>query len=252
MSLELGQNAYERLHEWYAQGPSEKIYSFVSEYLTNHIQTNGLERYLQLGRIGYSYWSLHIQSHEKWLIDKERGKECHLQCEYDLLPFKSDCVDLIIIPHSYEYDINVYGVLAECYRILKPEGHMLILGFNPYSLNKMMDIKRAHSKIVPWNGQPVAILTLRKFLSDIGFKFEHIDYIGYSTLQSKTSPLRYFYFMESLGHLLFPFLGDLFVLIVRKEVIPLTPIKLKWQTERTFWSKNLPEPTAHMVEKNDS
>lgn len=50
------------------------------------------------------------------------------------LPFASESVDGILLPHTLERSENPHHLLRECQRVLVPEGKLLILGFNPYSL----------------------------------------------------------------------------------------------------------------------
>ena len=43
-------------------------------------------------------------------------------------------IDLVILPHILECIDNPRQLLAEACRIIKPEGHIIICGFNPHSL----------------------------------------------------------------------------------------------------------------------
>jgi SAM-dependent methyltransferase len=49
------------------------------------------------------------------------------------LPFASDALDAVILPHTLEYDSDPHGVLREVDRVLAPEGKLIILGFAPLS-----------------------------------------------------------------------------------------------------------------------
>ena len=52
----------------------------------------------------------------------------------DELPLDSDSVDTVIIHHSLEFARNPHQVLREVQRVLTPQGQLLVVGFNPYSL----------------------------------------------------------------------------------------------------------------------
>ena len=58
----------------------------------------------------------------------------NLITQSDELPFESDSIDTLIAHHSLEFGPNPHRVLREMQRVLAPQGHMLIVGFNPYSL----------------------------------------------------------------------------------------------------------------------
>lgn len=49
------------------------------------------------------------------------------------LPFASDSIDAIFLPHTLELVEDPYAVLREAERVLCAEGCMLIFGFNPFS-----------------------------------------------------------------------------------------------------------------------
>ena len=51
----------------------------------------------------------------------------------DALPLATDSVDALLLPHTLELHDNPHEVLREVARVLIPEGHVVVLGFNPVS-----------------------------------------------------------------------------------------------------------------------
>ena len=49
------------------------------------------------------------------------------------MPFASDSIDAILLPHTLELVEDPYAVLREAERVLVAEGCLMICGFNPYS-----------------------------------------------------------------------------------------------------------------------
>jgi SAM-dependent methyltransferase len=49
------------------------------------------------------------------------------------LPFSSDSIDAILLPHTLELVEDPYAVLREAERVLCAEGCLMICGFNPFS-----------------------------------------------------------------------------------------------------------------------
>lgn len=49
------------------------------------------------------------------------------------LPFRSDSIDAIFLPHTLEVVADPYAVLREAERVLCAEGCLMICGFNPFS-----------------------------------------------------------------------------------------------------------------------
>ena len=50
------------------------------------------------------------------------------------LPFESQSLDLLLLPHVLEFSSNPHQVLREAERVLRPEGRLVLAGFNPRSL----------------------------------------------------------------------------------------------------------------------
>ena len=54
--------------------------------------------------------------------------------DYGELPFASQSVDLVVMPHRLEDCADPHQLLREVDRVLRPEGHLVVLGINPWSL----------------------------------------------------------------------------------------------------------------------
>jgi SAM-dependent methyltransferase len=56
------------------------------------------------------------------------------------LPLASQSVDLVVLPHVLEGHHNPHEVLREAERVLMPEGHIVISGFNTLSLWRVRQV----------------------------------------------------------------------------------------------------------------
>ena len=57
-----------------------------------------------------------------------------LHCDFDALPFPNQSLDLVVLPHTLELARDPHDTLREVERVLRPEGRVVINGFNPASL----------------------------------------------------------------------------------------------------------------------
>src|SRR5580658_5200628 len=67
------------------------------------------------------------------LVAPEAESGATLCAPLDSLPFSSDSIDAILLPHTLELVEDPYAVLREAERVLCAEGCLLICGFNPWS-----------------------------------------------------------------------------------------------------------------------
>jgi SAM-dependent methyltransferase len=52
----------------------------------------------------------------------------------DFLPIETNSIDLVLMPHVLEFSVNPHQILREVQRVLMPEGHVIVSGFNPHSV----------------------------------------------------------------------------------------------------------------------
>ena len=57
-----------------------------------------------------------------------------LQMLFEAMPFESESIDLVVMPHSLEVSEDPHALLREIYRILIPGGRIILTGVNLMSL----------------------------------------------------------------------------------------------------------------------
>ena len=60
--------------------------------------------------------------------------EVHLRAKCHELPIATQSIDLVLLPHVLEFAEEPHAVLREVDRVMMPEGRLVIVGFNPWSL----------------------------------------------------------------------------------------------------------------------
>ncbi|HEY0803320.1 MAG TPA: methyltransferase domain-containing protein, partial [Steroidobacteraceae bacterium] len=89
---------------------------------------------LQVGAWGPAHHLLDgARTQHTTLVAPEPTPGVTLCAPLDTLPFKSDSIDAILLPHTLELVEDPYAVLREAERVLTAEGCLMICGFNPFS-----------------------------------------------------------------------------------------------------------------------
>lgn len=76
-----------------------------------------------------------------------------LLCNADELPLESDSVDAVLALNCLEFADNPHQVLRELQRVLRPQGRLLLVGFNPFSLAGISHKLRGLSRNSLWRYQ---------------------------------------------------------------------------------------------------
>ncbi len=117
--------------------------------------------------------------------------------QFHELPFETNSVDLCLLPHTLEFADNPHDILREVDRILRPEGRVIIIGFNPWSL---FGIKRFwSSNTMPWCGQFISLVRMKDWLQLLGFEASQGHLCCYIPPVQSNKWQRRWRFMERTG-----------------------------------------------------
>jgi SAM-dependent methyltransferase len=149
-------------------------------------------------------------------------------CDPVALPFASQSIDLVILPHVLEFSDDPHQILREIERILIPEGQVLIIGFNPFSL---WGAKRRLNRCgeFPWNGSYLSIIRLKDWLKLLGFEVDRGTLGCYAPPFKQAHWLRRSQLIERMGNRWWNFSGAVYVLHAIKRVHSMRLITPNWK-----------------------
>jgi len=163
------------------------------------------------------------------LIHQEKNSN-YIEGDFHDLPILTGSMDLVLLPHTLEFIEHPRQLLSEACRIIKPEGLIIICGFNPYSLWGRKAVWAKH-KIVPSAEHFFHVGQIKRWLQLADFALEEQKFLMFRPPLTHPGMYQKLHFLETIGPTIFPFLGGVYVLLARAKVIPLTPIRLKWKQQ---------------------
>ena len=194
--------------------------------------------------IGHSFVGREILKNcaiqKKFLVD--RSDSADIKASPASLPIACDSVDLFVLSHTLDFTSKPHQILREVERSLVAEGNLIIIGFNPYSFYGLWRFFLSRTKNAPWNASFYSPHRLRDWCSLLGFEEIEMQYVAhlppFKHLQrwKKLAPLKLF--LEK--H--FTRLGGVYILVARKRVARLTPIKRVWPTANELLPNKVPNP----------
>jgi SAM-dependent methyltransferase len=157
----------------------------------------------------------------------------YLRAIPEQLPFDSDSLDVLLLSHTLEFTHEPHQVLREADRTLIPEGHVVILGFNPWGWWMWWRIILGWRGKPPWCGRFIPLTRLKDWLQLLGFDIVEQQGYFYRPPFSSKRIMQKLNFMERLGHRLWPFFSGAYVVVAKKRVATLTPIRPRWRPRRS-------------------
>jgi SAM-dependent methyltransferase len=154
-------------------------------------------------------------------------------CDLRQLPFDSNSIDLVILPHLLEFHPNPHQMLREVERVLIPEGRVVIIGFNPFSLWGLRRRLPRCPQVYPWNGDYLSVPRVKDWLALLGLEPNRGHFGAYIPPCTQSKWIRRWHWMEPAGDRWWPVAGGLYLLAAIKRVHGMRLIKPVRQGFRT-------------------
>lgn len=210
---------------------------------------------LQVGQLGdVDLLSASRVSHRKvmGLHADELAQQGAFQGQSWALPIQSDSIDVVVLPHTMDFSHYPHEVLREVERVLIPEGHVVITGFNPLSTWQLWRWLLRWRNQPPWCGHFYTTIRLRDWLKLLGFDVTHKQHFFHRPPVKNKAFLQRLSFLEKIGRILWPVTGAGYVLVARKRVETLTPIKPRLQVRKKMVGTGWVESCLPHDEKNEA
>lgn len=163
------------------------------------------------------------------------------------LPFESQSLDLLLLPHVLEFSANPHLVLREAERVLRPEGRLVMAGFNPRSLWGLARHLRGSERGYPWNGSFLNISRVKDWMVLLGMEVAAGSMCCYRPPINRENWLRRLRFMEPAGDRWWAMGGGVYFLQAVKRVQGMNIIQPQWKTPVT---QRLLSPAAKVINLN--
>lgn len=136
------------------------------------------------------------------------------------LPFATQSLDLVVLPHVLEFASEPHQVLREVERVLIPEGQVIVCGFNPIS---MWGIRQAFGRMtgahfLPVHGEFISVPRLKDWLKLLNMEVNRGHFGCYAPPCHTSKWLQRFTFLEQAGDRWWPYLGALYMVQAIKRV----------------------------------
>lgn len=122
------------LENWYARANGQYLLQATRTAMQDLLDTSFGYHILQLGVSGGRPLCAGSPINHRLYCAPRPGEGAGVVAEPEELPLESDSVDAVIAHHCLEFAADPHQVLREIQRVLTPQGQLLVVGFNPFSL----------------------------------------------------------------------------------------------------------------------
>ncbi|HJV85816.1 MAG TPA: class I SAM-dependent methyltransferase [Noviherbaspirillum sp.] len=186
----------------------------------------------------------------KWLTDTRfpqpasDGSRSPIVVVHDFaeLPFASQSLDLVVLPHVLEFADEPHQVLREVERVLIPEGQVIICGFNPASLWGLRQVasRVTGADFLPQNGEFISLPRLKDWLKLLNMEVNRGHFGCYAPPCVTEKWLNRFTFMERAGNRWWPYLGAVYIVQAIKRIRGMRLIGPAWTRKTATTPQGVP------------
>lgn len=163
----------------------------------------------------------------KMRVARSGPVDLHASCHE--LPIATQSIDLVVLAHVLEFAEEPHAILREVDRVMMPEGRLVIVGFNPWSLWGLRSALGFSRERYPWNGHFLSLLRVKDWLALLGFDVSAGRLIAYAPPFDSERWRRRFGFMEPAGDRWWAVGGAVYMLQAIKRVRGMRLITPAWQ-----------------------
>lgn len=149
-------------------------------------------------------------------------------CDADELPFPGDSMDLVVLHHTADFSPYPHEALREATRVLRGEGTIALIGFNPVSVWGLRRLMSRHHT-GPWGGRFLLRRRMEDWLNLLGFQVSvsatRFFRLPFQRSGRKTSGR----FGERLTGNGFLPVGGYYCILAKKRVIARIPRRAAWR-----------------------
>lgn len=227
--------------KWYktlaGQYALEKLDGFCIEVMSEifgyyAIETgvlSGQHDLLKHSRIATSFSLAANENNANLVLQEDPLKDFALITKPESLPISTDDVDLVVASHVLETTENPHQVLREIDRVLVPEGHCILIGFNPFALSHAGIKLKSVIQRDKHQYKMRSVNRVRDWLSLLGFEVLDVSYMGCRPSVKNQKLFDGLSWMEKLGEYSGALLGSMYVVHAKKQVIAMRPDKPVWK-----------------------
>ncbi|WP_417790984.1 class I SAM-dependent methyltransferase [Stutzerimonas xanthomarina] len=165
-------------------------------------------------------------------------------CEEQSWPIGEHAADVVVLQHGLDFSLSPHALLREAARSVRPGGHLLIVGINPWSA---WGATRLLSRKAFRHARCIRPTRVGDWLNLLGFSLEKRQFGCYCPPLSSSQWRLRLSGLETAGQRSQLPIGGFYLLVARKLMVGLRPVR---QSRRERMGQLLPMPVAKVSRRD--
>lgn len=233
------------LESWYARDNGQHLLQTTREAVARILDTAFGYHLLQVGYTRNHPLYQDSPINHRIYAAEQGGTQVSLLATADELPLESDSIDTLIAHHCLEFHPNPHQVLREIQRVLTPQGQLLVVGINPFSMLGISTRLRGLSHKSLWHQHaPISENRLTDWLHLLGCEVQDSIRLGSVPLAGGETLRKWLGAADAWGNSHNLPVGSLYILHAIKQVSAIHRPRRHWQLRRERLLGLVPKPAA--------
>lgn len=176
------------------------------------------------------------------VINHKKTKRVSLLCRFEELPIASDSIDLALLPAILQRSEFPHQVLREVERVLIPEGAIILIGRNPFSWQGVKTLYKDWRRNKRLHLRDISRKRINDWFQLLGLETE--TEISISATNNRLQNSNAYQWVKSIGQTFCDYFCSYYIIIARKRVSTMTPIRPSWRRNKQLVPSRLAEPSV--------
>ncbi len=176
----------------------------------------------------------HVFNDAKTTAAEQKPSTQWILANLDFLPIGVEKIDVALLPHTLETVNDPYYLLRQVDKMLLPEGHMVITGFNPMGCLSFR-LRFFKKQQIPVKPHINRAKRLKEWLEVLGYEVEEVRYSPVMCFSANERYPRWAQLVEKIEKMLQKLgieFGNVYCLRAKKKVDAPTLVGMKWHLPR--------------------
>lgn len=213
-----------RFADWLDHPPGRELAALEAEAFAALVPGRYYPVAVQFGARGADTLAALSSRRKCYLATPADARDGAVACDFRSLPFAPRSIDVAVLPHTLDFVDDPHALLRELTQSMVPDGHVLVSGFQPFSIWGARKYLRIPGDSVPWSGRFLTTARIQDWLSLMGFRVRGGRMMMYRPPLKRSGVYQKLAFLERAGDRWWPMLGAVYVIHAQLQTLRMIPV----------------------------